>query len=273
MDFIQTSNKQIDKFGTGKHGFAAGNPTLGVLATYLSNIWCDGVQQEIINVIEGAGLVPSGADLTQLLQAIRGGFGGFRNLAIFTASRTFDVPSWCTKAYIRGWGGGGGGGGAVSNSAGSGGQGGGYFEGIVDLTPGDAIAVTVGASGLYGDQTVPRNGGAGGSTSFGSIVTAAGGAGGVSRTSSGASAGASGGGGVTGGAGLLKATAPGTASAYQIGSQYLASGGGASPFGGGVTSPTVGGPLGQNFPGGGGCGGANGFNGNSGAAGLLLVHY
>jgi phage-related tail fiber protein len=71
MDFIQTSNKQVDKFGAGKHGFTAGNPGTGALATFMSNTWCDGIQQEIINVIEGAGLVPSGASLNQMYQAIQ----------------------------------------------------------------------------------------------------------------------------------------------------------------------------------------------------------
>lgn len=71
MDFIQTSNKQLDKFGTGKHGFAAGNPGLGVLATYLSNVWCDAVQQELMNVIEAAGLTANPASMAQLLQAIK----------------------------------------------------------------------------------------------------------------------------------------------------------------------------------------------------------
>lgn len=71
MDFIQTSNKQVDKFGVGKHGFSAGDPGGGVPATYFSNLWADGVQQEIINSIEAAGLVPSGADLSQLLKAIQ----------------------------------------------------------------------------------------------------------------------------------------------------------------------------------------------------------
>jgi hypothetical protein len=73
MDFIQTSNKQVDKFGAGRHGFSAGNSGAGVLATYLSNLWCDGVQQEIINLILAAGLVPDGANLAQALQAIRSG--------------------------------------------------------------------------------------------------------------------------------------------------------------------------------------------------------
>jgi hypothetical protein len=71
MDFIQTSNKQLDKFGVGKHGFSAGNPGLGVLATYLSNVWCDAVQQELMNVIEAAGLAANAGSLTQLLQAIK----------------------------------------------------------------------------------------------------------------------------------------------------------------------------------------------------------
>lgn len=84
MDFIQTANKQVDKFGVGKHGFSAGNPIGGVLATLLSNTWCDGVQQETINVIEAAGLVPNGATLTQVKQAVKRLFGG--NVRTITAA-------------------------------------------------------------------------------------------------------------------------------------------------------------------------------------------
>lgn len=71
MDFIQTSNKQVDKFGPGKHGFSAGNPAGGVQATYFSPEWADGVQQELINIVEGAGVVPTAAVLTQVRQAIK----------------------------------------------------------------------------------------------------------------------------------------------------------------------------------------------------------
>lgn len=70
MDFIQSSNKQVDKFGVGKHGFSAGNPTGGVLATYFTNLWADGVQQEIINAIEASGQTPSSGTLSQLLLAL-----------------------------------------------------------------------------------------------------------------------------------------------------------------------------------------------------------
>ncbi|MGJ7611292.1 MULTISPECIES: hypothetical protein [unclassified Variovorax] len=71
MDVIQSSNKQVDKFGVGLHGFQPGNPTLGVLATYFSNDWADAIQQELINIILAAGIAKSGADLTQVLKAIR----------------------------------------------------------------------------------------------------------------------------------------------------------------------------------------------------------
>lgn len=71
MDFIQTANKQADKFGTGKHGFSAGNPSGGIPATYVSPEWCDNVQQEIVNVIEGAGGTINPAQKNQLYQAIQ----------------------------------------------------------------------------------------------------------------------------------------------------------------------------------------------------------
>lgn len=70
MDFIQTANKQVDKFGPGKHGFSAGNSSGGIPATFVSQEWCDNVQQELINVIEGAGLTVNPASKTQLYQAI-----------------------------------------------------------------------------------------------------------------------------------------------------------------------------------------------------------
>lgn len=70
MDFIQTANKQVDKFGAGKHGFSAGNPSGGIQATYMSPDWCDDVQQELVNAIEGAGIAIDPASQTQLYQAM-----------------------------------------------------------------------------------------------------------------------------------------------------------------------------------------------------------
>lgn len=76
MDFIQTANKQADKFGTGKHGFSAGNPSGGIPATYVSPEWCDNIQQEIVNVIEGAGGTINPAQKNQLYQAIQAMISG-----------------------------------------------------------------------------------------------------------------------------------------------------------------------------------------------------
>lgn len=70
MDCIQSDNKAVNLHGSGKHGFATGNPGAGLLATYVTPAWCNGVQEEILNVIRAANLVPSGADLTQMITAI-----------------------------------------------------------------------------------------------------------------------------------------------------------------------------------------------------------
>jgi len=70
MDRIQTANKQVDKFGVGKHGFSAGNSATGVLATFLSNVWCDALQEEVANAIEENGMALSAGDLRQLAKAI-----------------------------------------------------------------------------------------------------------------------------------------------------------------------------------------------------------
>jgi microcystin-dependent protein len=73
MNFIQTVNKALDLFGLGKHGFSAGSPASGVLATKLSADWCNGVQQELINVIEAGGLTPNSESLNQVATAIQSG--------------------------------------------------------------------------------------------------------------------------------------------------------------------------------------------------------
>jgi hypothetical protein len=70
MDFIQTANKQADKFGAGKHGFSAGNPVGGVAATFVSPDFFDDVMMEIINVVEGGGLAATAATRNQMKLAI-----------------------------------------------------------------------------------------------------------------------------------------------------------------------------------------------------------
>lgn len=51
--------------------FSNGNPATGELATMMTADWCNGVQEEILAVIQDAKLAPSGTDLKQLLQALK----------------------------------------------------------------------------------------------------------------------------------------------------------------------------------------------------------
>lgn len=57
---------------TGSAGyFSDGNPATSVPATLVTQDWLNGVQEEIINVIEAASLTPSITDNTQLKTAIQ----------------------------------------------------------------------------------------------------------------------------------------------------------------------------------------------------------
>lgn len=95
MDFIQSSNKQVDKFGPGKHGFSAGNPAGGVLATFLTPDWCDDIQQELINLLDAGGIVPAAATRNQLLLALRAA-------GVFTTPAQFDnTTKAATTAHVQ----------------------------------------------------------------------------------------------------------------------------------------------------------------------------
>jgi hypothetical protein len=83
---------------------------------------------------------------------------------------TFTVPTGITKVMVEVWGGGGGA--ALNNRSGGGG---GYAKGIVTVTPGTGVTVTVGAGGT-GGQPNGSSGVAGGTSSF-STISATGGAG------------------------------------------------------------------------------------------------
>lgn len=70
MKRIDSSTAVIDKYGIGKNGFTVGNVQTGVKATALNADFCNGLQEEIMAVIEGAGLIPSGNNNAQLFAAI-----------------------------------------------------------------------------------------------------------------------------------------------------------------------------------------------------------
>ena len=94
-----------------------------------------------------------------------------------TGSCTWTCPSGVTKIKLIVIGGGGGGGGGGSSTNGTKGGSGGVGIGFYTVTPGTAYAVTIGA-GANGASAF-GTGGNGGSSSFGSLLTATGGVGGV----------------------------------------------------------------------------------------------
>ncbi|MEO0649374.1 MAG: hypothetical protein AAFZ65_01700, partial [Planctomycetota bacterium] len=51
--------------------FTAGDPSNGILPTVLTADWANDVQDEVVNVIEGAGIALDGSQNDQLLQAIQ----------------------------------------------------------------------------------------------------------------------------------------------------------------------------------------------------------
>lgn len=113
---------------------------------------------------------------------------GFSNMQVFNASGNWISPPGVNKIMVEVWGGGGGGGsGSGSGSLASGGGGGGYGKGIYTVTPSTNYSVTVGTGGVVG--TTGNAGFAGGTSSFGSLISASGGGGGTSGNPTGVGAG------------------------------------------------------------------------------------
>ena len=71
MQRISTSSAVADLFGSGKSGFRNGDLPRGVLPTSFNAEWCNPVQEEICNVIEGAGVALNPDKRDQLLTALQ----------------------------------------------------------------------------------------------------------------------------------------------------------------------------------------------------------
>lgn len=89
-----------------------------------------------------------------------------RQIAVFTGTTNFSTPNNTNQVTVKALGGGGGGGQQRS------GAGGGYIASQVSVTPGTVYAVTVGAGGAATQSGATT---AGGSSSFGNLVTIGGG--------------------------------------------------------------------------------------------------
>jgi len=186
-----------------------------------------------------------------------------RTATVFTASGSYVVPDNVSYIRVIACGGGGGGGGGQNGpiAGGGGGAGAPIFEGIVDVTPGDTLTITIGAGGVGG---VNGSGGAPGSA--GGVTTVSGT--GLSLVVLGGTGG--GGGSVpngdgAGGVGYKGTQNGGNGSGSTPGSGYIASVNGGFGTGGsrsGITAGGGGGSIGI-----GGTGSTSPGNGTDGAGG------
>lgn len=201
--------------------------------------------------------------------SLRPGFGS--GVQSFTSNDTFVVPQGVHQVEVEVWGGGAGTFASVSGRPSGGGAGGGYArKRVVGLTPGQSIPVVIGAGGSGG---IVGGGGpsAGGTSSFGSFVSATGGSlNYLANSGDPRNGGTPAGIGVNGDLNLM-------GSAGQGGYQNQGGMGGAAPLGGGQNSGTSGVP--GVFPGGGASGAGTGadsatpYNGAAGAPGLVVVRW
>jgi len=217
--------------------------------------------------------LPTAPFMAWKLPLLRPGFGS--GIQSFTASGNFVVPAGVTQVEVEAWGGGAGSYASVSGvstgSGSGGGSGGGYArKRVTGLTPGQSVAVVVGAGGNGG--TV--GGGvatSGGTSSFGPYVSATGGSLNYLATAASPQNGATPAGiGIGGDVNLIGSA--GQAAVLNQGGM-----GGGAPMGGSQNSGTTG--VAGVFPGGGAAGAGTGSNGNTpyygaaGALGLVVVRW
>ncbi|WP_116520998.1 hypothetical protein [Achromobacter insuavis] len=186
----------------------------------------------------------------------------FRGQQAFTTPGTtnWTVPNGVYAVYAEGWGAGGGSAsrqGTNNCFAGGGGGGGEYRSGLFSVTPGQVLAIQVGAGGTAGGA-YPASGGAGGSSGITGLFSASGGAGGTVGTTSSSGIGGDGGTGGTGGSFAISGQKGGVgdwlSSTAGVGGE-----GGMAPRGGSGAQASTGGSGTGMVPGGGA--GSTGFNG------------
>jgi len=164
-------------------------------STATTNVTPDGMKVGT-TIANTAGFFGNGAGLTSIAVAITG------VVDIRTATATITIPTGATKLKVTLIGGGGGGGGAAvggcaAGTGGKGGPGGVVVKYLSGLTPGNTLALTIGAAGSAGAST-PAAGGNGGDTTLASgsqsitTLTASKGIGGSAGTGAQGAAGASG---------------------------------------------------------------------------------
>jgi hypothetical protein len=214
--------------------------------------------------------LPGAPFLGWKLPVLRPGFAS--GVQSFAVSGNFVVPAGITQIEAEVWGAGSGSFASSSTSPSGGGAGGGYArKRIAGLTPGQIIPVTIGSGGTAGStSTLP---GPGGSTSFGSYVSATGGGLNPIATIASPGLGASAPGGGVGGDVNVSGSTGGNATGNAGGV------GGGGAMGGGFTAVATSYAITGQSPGGGASGAGTTATGNtpepgaSGAFGLTIVRW
>ncbi|HAW2440293.1 TPA: carbohydrate kinase [Escherichia coli] len=316
MHRIDTKTAQKDKFGAGKNGFTRGNPQTGTPATDLDDDYFDMLQEELCSVVEASGASLEKARHDQLLTALRalllsrknpfgdiksdgtvetalenlglgdasGYVGRLLNIQAFYSSGIYNPTPGTKKVIVEMVGGGGGGAGSRSASSGQisvGGAGGAGSYAKGQFTQNfSGVQVTVGAKGAGGTSSWPYASD-GGTSSFGSLITAAGGAAGQPAGPSNSfpfttvaavvSAGAN-------GANIIGTPGQGASASIAVSAAVVTeSTGGSSQFGAGgyITAFNANGINGSGYGSGGGPSKVNGGNaavaGGDGSQGLVIV--
>jgi hypothetical protein len=195
------------------------------------------------------------------------------NFQKFLANGTFTIPANVTSVKVTVVGGGGAGGGSTAaNNGGGGGSGGVAIKFLTGLTPGNTIAVTVGAGGT-GVSTATGNAGSASAIASGTqtitTVTANGGNGGITIgaiSAGGAGAAVSTNGDING-AGNAGGSAPGSNLSGGGGPSFL--GGSGNPGNGSAGNPAVA----NTGSGGGGAGAAGNAAGGTGGSGIVIFEW
>ena len=204
MHRIDTKTAQKDKFGAGKNGFTRGNPQTGTPATDLDDDYFDMLQEELCSEkgrhdqlltalralllsrknpfgdIKSDGTVKTALENLGLGEARFS--GRLLNTNIFKSSGKYIPTPGTKKISVIASGGGGGGGGVpetTENQQATAGAGlsGAFIEAFFEVDNDFEVNVIIGAAGKGGGAG--RNSGSeGGTTYFGSLITAPGGTGG-----------------------------------------------------------------------------------------------